>query len=274
MSEANITKLTDSEYFAIDAVNASRLKAFRKAPILSQIEREETAAMRMGSLVHCAILEPNLLESRYTVTDLDRRGTKAWDAEEAAAKANNTELVKKADWQIAMEMRDAVWKNAIARECLDGCEVEVAARWTDPVTGLACKAKADAISRKLGYLIDVKTTTDAHPNEFKRQFAKLGYWLQETYYRWGFAAAGFGEDHDAADPTPFIFISVEKERPHLVSLYEMAKSHQRECAKEMRSILDRYAACAAINEFPGYPDYNIIQIPSWAISTQEEERQQ
>lgn len=253
--------MTDEDYFALDAVNASKLKAFRKAPILSQVTREETSSMRMGSLVHCAILEPELLEARYVITALDRRGTKAWEAEEQAAEGR--ELVKRGDYEAALRMRDSVWGNAYARDCLEGAETEMSATWTDPETGMFCKAKADAINRLSGYLIDVKTTTDAAPDEFPRQFARLGYWLQDVFYRAGFAQCGFGDD-SSTDPTPFLFISVEKDTPNLVSVFEMDRNEHDKCRLELQRLMALYSECKESGVWPGYPAYNIIKLPVWA----------
>ncbi|MGI9212941.1 MAG: PD-(D/E)XK nuclease-like domain-containing protein [Methylococcaceae bacterium] len=260
--KTGVMKMEDSDYFAIDAVNASKLKQFRIAPVLSQMATEETAAMSMGSLIHCAILEPNEIEKRYLITDIERRGTKAWDAEEAAATAEGKEMIKRKDMEQALFMRDAVWANATARECLDGAETEIACLWQDETTGLACKAKADAINRKLGYIIDVKTTVSAHPEEFSKQFSRLGYWLQESWYRWGFAENGFGEL--VGDPTPFLFIAIEK-GTGLVATYEMTRDDHSKSYKELYRLLEGYSECTKTGIWPGYPDYSVINLPAWAI---------
>lgn len=266
--EFGIKKITDDEYFALPAVNASALKAFRKAPILAITEREETAAMKLGKLVHCAILEPNELHERYTTTDLYRMGTKEWNSEEKTANEQGKLLIKTADMDDAMRIRDAVWKNKLARECLEGAETEIASVWSDKTTGLICKAKADAINHKLGILIDVKTTADASPEEFPRSFAKYGYWLQESWYRWGFAENGFGS-MDWIKPTPFLFIAAEKTKPYLVCVHEMSKIHHERVYFEIKRLLGEYKAYMEKGLFPGYPDYNRIDLPGWVLNGYE-----
>lgn len=239
------------QYLARDALSVSKLKAFAKAPALAHVAKEETAAMRMGSLVHCAVLEPGELDRRYVVTDLDRRGTKAWAAEEEAVEGR--ELVKRADWDDARRMADAVWAHPIARELLEGCDTEVSAFWTDPETGMECKARADAVNTRLGVLLDVKTACDASPREFERAAAKLRYRTQDAHYREGF---GFSE---------FVFIAIEKESL-LVACYEFDHMSRVKAEAERRMLMDQYAQCLANNEWPGYPQgITTISTPNWAF---------
>jgi hypothetical protein len=255
---SGIVSIPDTEYFSAKALNVSTLKAFAKAPALGHVAKEETAAMRMGSLVHCAILEPSELENRYQPTDLERRGTKAWDAEELAA--GGRELVKRRDYIEALRMRDAVWSNTHAREILDQCSTEIAAFWTDPETGLRCKAKADIWNRNLHVLCDIKTTCDASPRAFERDFAKMMYGYQDVFYRDGFTACF--EEIEA-----FIFIAVEKTEPHLVKPYYLSPAQISSVRAEIRRLMERYADCAALNHWPGYgDDLHEIILPPWAFN--------
>lgn len=236
-------KIPAEEYFRRPALNASALKAFAKAPALAHVAREETAAMVMGSLVHCAILESHALEARYLPTDLDRRGTKAWA--EAEAYAAGLELVKQSDWDTARRMRDAVYSNKVASELLTGALTEQSVFWTDPLTGIPCKARADAVNPRLSALIDVKTTVDASPREFARSFSKYGYGLQDTHYRQGFAA-------DGLDVETMVFLAVEKNAPYLVGLYELHPDQLAVYTDRHATLVARYAECLKAGEWPGY----------------------
>lgn len=231
------------EYFSRPALNASTLKAFAKVPALAHVAREETAAMTLGSLVHCAILEPEELNARYLPTDLDRRGTKAWA--EAEANAAGRELVKLADWDTALRMRDSVWANPAAAELLTGALTEQSVFWDDADTGLPCKARADAVNPRLSVLVDVKTAVDASPREFARSFAKFGYGLQDTHYRQGFAAAGMAVD-------TMVFLAVEKSAPFLVGLYELNADQLAVYTERHQMLVARYAECVKAGEWPGY----------------------
>lgn len=110
--------VVDYRYHNSAGISVSSLKVFAKAPakLKAGPVKEETAAMQMGSLVHTAILEPQLLEARYKPTDLDRRGTKAWDLAEEGA--GGRELIKREDWDAARRMRDAAHAHPTAAELL------------------------------------------------------------------------------------------------------------------------------------------------------------
>lgn len=232
-----------TKYLEMPAISASALKAFAKCPALSQVAREETAALSLGQLVHCAILEPDALESRFLATDVDRRGTKAWAAAEEAAAGR--ELVKQADMETALYMRDSVWSNPTAAALLTGAHTEQSVFWNHAGTGQPCKARSDAVNLELRALIDVKTTVDASPREFARQFVRYGYGLQDVHYRQGFSADTFA-------PEAFVFLAVEKSPPYLVALYELTADQLAVYQERHDSLMDRYSECLKTGLFPGY----------------------
>lgn len=64
--------VTDAEYFAHPAINCSGLKTIlQKTPMHFKYEqsasRKETLAMKLGSAVHCAVLESESFNERYVV---------------------------------------------------------------------------------------------------------------------------------------------------------------------------------------------------------------
>ena len=75
--------LSNADYHADPAVSASHLHAIARSPYHywsryldpNRKPVEPTAAMRLGSLVHCAVLEPDELSQRYSVCG--PRNTKA-----------------------------------------------------------------------------------------------------------------------------------------------------------------------------------------------------
>lgn len=237
-----IENLPADEYFSRSGLSATVLKAFAKCPALAHVQRETTAPMILGSLVHCAILEPEELDKRYQATSVDRRGTKAWA--EAEESAEGRELVKLADFDQALQMRDSVWSQPVASELLTGAKTEVSAFWENDI-GLNCKARADAVNVNLNALIDVKTTADASPREFARQYAKLSYGLQDVHYRQGFAANGL-------DAETMVFIAVESKPPYLVALYELGTDQLGAYQDRHSTLLWQYKQCKDSGIFPGY----------------------
>ena len=73
-----MTVISNEEYHADPAISASQLKEIGKSPFHywkryvdpDRSPSEPTAAMRLGSLVHCAVLEPNAIAAVRVDGDL------------------------------------------------------------------------------------------------------------------------------------------------------------------------------------------------------------
>lgn len=249
-----------ADYIALDAVNVSALKQVADCPAKVGTVKEQSAAMALGSLTHCAILEPDELERRYAVTDLERSGTKAWQA--AEEEAGGRELVKRSDWYAALRMCDAVWAHPTARALLTGAVTERTLVWQDAETGLLCKARLDAASA-LGGPVDVKTAASAHPREWARQAARLRYHWQAAHYLTGCVAL----DQPAE---AFPFIVVESAPPHIVAVYELDHDSLNAGYWKSRKALRRYVECRRTNTWPGFGEYiETIRLPAWALTEDE-----
>lgn len=249
-----------ADYIALDAVNVSALKQVADCPAKVGTVKEQSAAMALGSLTHCAILEPDELERRYAVTDLERSGTKAWQA--AEEEAGGRELVKRSDWYAALRMCDAVWAHPTARALLTGAVTERTLVWQDAETGLLCKARLDAASA-LGGPVDVKTAASAHPREWARQAARLRYHWQAAHYLTGCVAL----DQPAE---AFPFIVVESAPPHIVAVYELDHDSLNAGYWKSRKALRRYVECRRTNTWPGFGEYiETVRLPAWALTEDE-----
>ncbi len=249
-----------ADYLALDAVSASALKQVADCPAKVGMTKEQSAAMALGSLTHCAILEPDELERRYAVTDLERSGTKAWQA--AEDEADGRELIKRAEWNAALRMRDAVWAHPTARALLAGAVTERTLIWQDGETGLRCKARLDAAS-PLGGPVDVKTATSAHPREWARQAARLRYHWQAAHYLTGCIAL----DQPAE---AFPFVVVESSPPYIVAVYELDEESLSAGYRQARQAIRKFAECRRTNTWPDYGQYiETIRLPAWALTEDE-----
>ena len=259
--------LSDADYRAVDAVSCSTLKRFAKVPALAHVARPDTDAMRAGRVIHSAVLEAWSFDARYAATDLDRRGTKAWQEEEAAAASAGKILIKRAEYDSLAVLRDAVHAHPIARDLLaPGLTTETAAIWQDPVTGRLCRGRMDGIRRDMRCIIDVKTTTDAGPFKFARAAADLRMHWQAAWYLDGLAVAPGGFRPDA-----FLFIAVERDAPHLIAVYELPAEAIEAGRTQVREAFGRYLDCERRGEWPGYPNaITPLHLPEWAMATEEE----
>lgn len=254
--------MPDADYRATRAVSCSTLKRFAEAPAKAHVSRPDTGAMSAGRLIHSAVLEAHTFHFLYAVTDLDRRGTKAWQEEEAAAASEGRQLIKRADYDGAMRIRDAVLAHPTARNLLaPGLLTEASVFWPDHGTGLPCRARMDGIRPEQRVLLDVKTTVDASPDEFVRSAGKFKHHWQAAFYRAGIAAAPGG-----FRPEAFFFIAVERDEPHLVAVYELSRTALMQGERDIREALEEYARCEASGIWPGYADEPVmLDLPSWAM---------
>lgn len=258
--------MPEEQYHASPGVSVSRLKRFAQAAAKAHAPRTETPALRFGTLIHAALLEPHAVEARYFVTDVERRGTKAWEAAEAEAAEAGLTLVKRPEFEEALRIRDAVLAQPIARDILaPGALVEQSFYWRDDETGLLCRGRTDLVRPEWRALVDLKSTADASPRAFARTVAEYRYDWQNTVYEDGWALAGDWK------PELLLFLPVEKEPPYLCAAYELAPEDLAVARDEVRRTLDAYAHCEATGQWPGYPDgIQRISLPAWARKRSEE----
>ena len=258
MNRAIIDHLSNEEYHADPAVSASHLHQVARSgqhywaryvdPNRQPVR--PTAAMTTGSLVHCAVLEPNELSKRYGIAP-DRR-TRAGKEAAAEMQANGIEPVSEADMLLAENMARAVHHHPYAAELLSAGKPETSIWWDDPQTGLRCKCRPDWINGST--YVDLKSTTDASPKGFAKSVANFRYHVQAAHY----LACGLFDQ--------FVFIAVEKEPPFAVGVYELDADALAEGQRLRDRDLQRIANCRAMAAWPGYGDeLQILSLPGWAF---------
>ncbi len=256
--------LSNADYHALPSVSKSGLDLIHRAPALYKWRRENpsipTPAMRMGTLVHTAILEPDRMSELIVAPVIDRR-TAAGKAEWAAflIESEGKEIVEQAELDKLKNIRDAVWAHPAAGKLLAMIrEVETSIFWKDKDTGVDCRCRPDAILTN-GVILDIKTTKDARPDEFAKSIANYRYHVQAPFYSDGYLEA-FGEK-----PKSFVFVAVETEEPHLVAVYVASDTMKLRGRVEYQQDLRTYARCVETDTWPGLPEAPvIIDLPKWA----------
>ena len=250
---------SNADYHADPAVSASHLHAVAASPYHywsrfinpDRPPSVQTAAMKLGSLTHCAVLEPDELSSRYGICL--PRNTKAGKEMEGEMIAAGIEAVTASDMEQAMAMAGSVRSHQAAAALLRDGKAEQSFWWDDTPTGLRCKCRPDWYTGNT--IVDLKTTTDASPKGFARSVAQWRYAIQQNHY----LAGTFAER--------FVFIAVEKTYPYAVGVYELDEAAALYGETERRNNLQTIADCRAISEWPGYG--NTIQplsLPAWALT--------
>jgi len=250
--------ISNADYHADPAISASQLKTVMQSPYHywiryldpDRVAMVPTAAMRFGSLAHCAVLEPDELSKRYQLAP-DRR-TKEGKAAVAEMAAAGIEAVSEADMVLAVNMAVAVHGHPTAGALLQSGQAEQSFWFDDIPTGLRCKCRPDWFDGTT--IVDLKTCQDASPTGFAKAIANFGYQIQAAHYLAGTLA------------TRFIFVAVEKTAPYAIGVYELNTEALIHGSIARHNALQRIQDCRAINEWPGYTDgIQTLQLPGWAL---------
>lgn len=256
--------LTNAEYHASPAISKSGLDLIRKAPALYAYRRdnpqEQTPAMRLGTLTHTAVLEPESFARSVIARPegIDRR-TSAGKADWAAfeIQAEGREIITNEEVAKLAAIRDAVHNHLAAAKALAGSPtVEQSIFWD--ADDIACRCRPDAVTER-GVIVDLKTTRDASPEGFAKSIAQYRYHVQAAFYSDGYRAA-FGEA-----PRGFVFIAVETEPPYLVGVYVASETMVLRGRADYEADLDAFRRCQESGTWPGYSDAPLtIDLPKWA----------
>lgn len=260
--------LTASDYHAHPAISKSQLDMIAKSPahfkahLDGEIERTETPAMRLGTALHCAVLEPERFELEYVAApDFGDGRTKAAKEAKAAFEAEHAgKLVLSASEYASIVGMSASFSRAATSSILLGRSLrrEASVFWTDDTTGIECRCRPDALGDDGAVIVDLKTTDDASPAAFAKSIAKYGYHRQAAFYIDGVEAA-------TGKRPAFVFAVAEKTAPFACAFYSLDDASTEQGRRENRRNLLTLAACRASGDWPGYIDQiEMISLPAWA----------
>ena len=242
---------------------------------------KERAGQLEGQLAHCAILEPDEFDKRYAVLPADAPD-RPTEAMLNAKKPSESSLARQkwwADWnannqgkvvitheqrETAMRQAESVRRLPDVAEALASGMPEVSAYWEDPETGVLCRCRPDwvhPVGESGVILLDVKTYSDASPDEFARQAARKRYDVQDAYYSDGYALAS------GLDVLAFIFVAVETEWPYAASAVMLDDMSRESGRAKARRNLNTYAQCLKSGQWPGHgAAIHEVSLPMWAIT--------
>lgn len=257
--------LSRAEYERIDAVNVSTLAHFERS---SMHAREKmlhpdppTAAMILGTIFHCAVLEPERFKKDYAVAPECDRRTKEGKAKWAEFEAENphAEIVKAEDYATILKMRDSVWAHPTAKQILGGKgHNEVGLVFDNPETGLRCKGLMDRLTTydDWTWVIDLKRTNDAAPRGFSKTVKALYYAARAAFYVDGCNIV-------APRDRRFAWIAVEPEPPYAVAIYEPDAEALAAGRSRYMRWLRNYQEATTTGVWPGY------DVGIWGMGAQE-----
>jgi exodeoxyribonuclease VIII len=238
-------------YDGIQALNYSGSKELLKSPAHYQAylnqEREETKALRMGSLIHCAVLQPELLNEKFVTAPICDKRTKEGKAIflefESTLKPGMT-VVSAEEFGECYIIASAA-KHALERM---GVEFEMTEfMFTTDHCGVQLKCAIDGVGTD-GYLYDLKTTEDASPAGILKSIRAYRYNLQAYFYRLCFETAF------ERRLLGFRFLFVEKAPPYATAWVEIGPELMSYACSDFEKALQAYRECTTLGEWPAYGD--------------------
>lgn len=222
MSEI-IRNMPDSEYRALDYLSKHDSDEFDHNPHaffirkITGYKKEPTEAMKLGTALHMKTLQPDLFESIYAVIPQAikvKRG-KEWEAFQAENEGK--ECIKLAQFQQINGMANALVNSIGCKQVFK--QTPYADREVvliSEIDDVPVKSKVDMVCEKFGFVVDVKTASDASPDAFMRQAAELGYDVQAAFYLMNAEQCGLNVDK-------FGFFVVETEPPYTTGVYTFGR---------------------------------------------------
>ena len=226
-----------SDYYSIDALSNSSLSVLKRSPtefharfIAKTMKSEETDAMRLGSAVHMLALEPESFDSEYRI--------EAGPINASTGKPYGRDTKKFADWLAEVESNDkrklilqdefsesleiakafqshpyllSVMASGAEKIYERGYEMSYLVEGQDPIR---LKCKPDCVMPSFGLIIDLKTTSDPHPDAWRWSAEDYGYHRQAAIYLQAMEAY-YGK------PFRFFFGVVRSKAPYEVGVYEL-----------------------------------------------------
>lgn len=190
--EADILKRMEDDSFYYGhlgkhALSSSSLKKLLESPnaYKASLRRSDSSQnLRDGRLVHLCILEPHRIQDLTIIN-----GTKAKKEFKDATEELGEHLVyTESELNNAYWVANAIKDNNEATFLLEGCDMEVSG--VGEINGVPFRAKADALCKITGKIVDLKTTSKP-VSEFYSSARFFKYNLQAALYMHIFGASEF-----------------------------------------------------------------------------------
>ena len=246
-----------NDYHSIDALSNSSLSVLKRSPtefharfIAKTLRQEETDAMRLGSAVHMLALEPERFDEQYWISTGPinastgkpyGRDTKKFTDWLAEVEANDKrKLILQDEFSEAIEIAKAFQSHPAIVAVMTvstekvyerGYEMAYLVEGQDPIR---LKCKPDCVIPNCGLIIDLKTTSDPHPDVWRWSAEEYGYHRQAAIYLQAMEAY-YGK------PFRFLFGVVRSRAPYEVGVYELDEDSVSRGWAQVEDLIAEYA---------------------------------
>jgi len=250
------------EYHKWDLAGRSQLKAFSDGEAAESVRwgmehpEPSTPAMMFGTMAHTLMFEPEKYSRDVIIEPKAQNRKRIWQDDQWRIHVHAD------DEPVVRDLCGAVHEHPITQALFEyNLTTEKSLVWTDPETGLRCKARPDALlvtEEGEGVCPDLKTT--GRPLwEFEDSVFRYGYNFQAAHYMSGMKVLGIPCDH-------WIFLVVKKVPKHMVRVLQLdrdAISIAENKLVEARKLMQQ---CYESGEWPGYSlELESISLPQWKL---------
>ena len=240
--------MTESEYRSHPALNASRFKAFIRSPFHfeNQVDVETTEAMKIGTAIHTALLEPEIYASTIAfMPECDRRTTAGKQiAKEFEEQSVGKLILKHESEDVVIRAIDSVSRH-LEWKTLKENQMHKETIIIGEMFGIECKAKIDIIDLKKNMIWDIKTCQDASAESFKYEVQDRLYWVQQAFYKM-LVEKHYGSKFGCG------FIATETTEPSATAFHQVSEKELELWEDIVKYKLQQYIACRATDVFPAY----------------------
>ena len=230
---------------------------------------QKQATYDLGNLFHWATLEPDMVGERAVLIPLEflqaneawKTGKKVKEEIEVWKQENEGKMFcKPAMWHTAHWMAKNVRAHPAAALLLEKGQAEVSIFST--MFGIPTKVRPDYLPEGRRIAVDLKSDANPSPTAFKKKIFDMGYFRGAAYYLDNVTQV-FNELY-----LDYYWIVVDKTPPHPVVVFHADAEDLTLGRKSYRELLERYEYCLEHNIWPGYNDYDIVEVemPPWARS--------
>ena len=260
------------EYAQVDALSGSELLRMRRSPMFyrwcEDNPQEPTDAMKLGTTIHTAILEPPLLGKIAvwgTKPEEKVRNGKVWDAFQLANQ--NVIILTRREHAEVTDAVTGVYDNPNARRYLteDG-DCELSMFWVDEATGLYMKGRLDKLltTKETATVVDLKKTRSPSARRFGAQAFQLGYHIKAAIYVSGFQAL-------TGIRPKFRWLAIESKPPFESAVYRATTDILLQGAEEWETLAKRLIYCRETDHWPQeQEEESDLILPAYALTDQAE----
>ena len=205
-----------------DHISSSDIKNFLYSPKYYFYEKfekkrdDDEVAKRhfiVGSALHELVLEPHEFKKHYTLSPVfDKKTAKGKaDYELFQFKLNALKMqgLYPDEWTMITVMATNATKNKTLTELIKDGHREVSCYTVDEPTGLLIRVRPDTLCTNVNTIVDLKTCLSSSKRRFTKDVYEYEYMISAAFYM------------DFLNRENYVFVSMEKDEPYQVSLYQL-----------------------------------------------------